>query len=64
MTLNLSAEEERVLEQLAAEKDLTKTLVMRQALRLYQTVSVRTARGETLCFVDSSGQRCDVKVLP
>jgi predicted transcriptional regulator len=64
VTLNLTEDEERVLSELAQKKDLSKSLVMRQALRLYQTVSVRTERGETMCFVDQNGNRCDVMVLP
>jgi len=50
MTLNLSDEEMRVLDSLAERKDLTKTAVLRQALRLYQMVSVRGERGEKLVF--------------
>lgn len=50
MTLNLSDEEMRVLDSLAEQKDLTKTAVLRQALRLYQMVNVRRERGEKLLF--------------
>jgi predicted transcriptional regulator len=50
MTLNLNEKEMAVLDALAAEKDLSKTQVMRQALRLYQLVSIRTAAGERMFF--------------
>lgn len=52
MTLNLTEQEMTVLDQLSAKKDLTKTALMRQALRLYQMVDARLARGERLFFED------------
>lgn len=50
MTLNLSEKEMAVLEELATEKDMSKTAVMRQALRLYQLVNVRLNAGERMMF--------------
>lgn len=50
MTLNLTDAEMRVLEDLSAKKDLTKTALLRQALRLYQMVESRTERGEKILF--------------
>jgi hypothetical protein len=50
MTLNLTPAEMEVLEQLAAKKDLSKTAVLRQALRLYQTVDLRIEEGDKLFF--------------
>lgn len=50
MTLNLPVREMEVLTQLAEEQDLTKTQLMRQALRLYQLVHVRLRAGERLIF--------------
>ena len=52
MTLNLTDAEMRVLEQLSAQKDLSKTAVIRQAIRLYQLVDARITRGEKLFFED------------
>lgn len=52
MTFNLTDAEMHVLEELAQQKDLSKTAVMRQALRLYQLVEVRLQRGEKLFFED------------
>jgi len=52
MTFNLTDAEMHVLEELSEQKDLSKTAVMRQALRLYQLVEVRLQRGEKLFFED------------
>jgi hypothetical protein len=52
MTLNLTPAEMEVLEDLARRKDVSKTAVIRQALRLYQLVDVRLAQGEKLFFED------------
>lgn len=57
MTLNLSDEEMAVLDDLAAKKDLTKTAVIRQALRLYQVVDARLSAGEKLIFEDEAKQK-------
>ena len=48
MTLNLTDAEMAVLEGLAARKDLTKTALLRQALRLYQLIDARVERGDKL----------------
>ena len=48
MTLNLSGQEMAVLEKLAREEGITKTALMRQALRLYQSMHARVKRGEKL----------------
>lgn len=50
MTLNMSNEEMAVLDAIAAECDMSKTAVMRQALRLYQLVRSRMKAGETMSF--------------
>ena len=50
MTLNLSNREMEVVEELAAHHEMSKTGVMRQALRLYQFVQRRLAEGETMHF--------------
>jgi len=52
MTLNLTDVEMDVLEDLCEKKDLSKTAVLRQALRLYQAVEIRTERGGKLFFED------------
>lgn len=52
MTLNLTDAEMSALEQLSIEKDISKTAVMRQALRLYQVISDRLELGEKLFLED------------
>ncbi|MBR1297382.1 transcriptional regulator [Bradyrhizobium sp. AUGA SZCCT0042] len=53
MTLNLTDAEMSVLEQMAVAKDLTKTGVLRQALKLYQLIDTRIASGEKV-FVENA----------
>lgn len=50
MTLNLTDAEMRVLDDLSVRKDLSKTAVLRQALRLYQAVELRVEKGDKLVF--------------
>ena len=57
MTLNLSDEEMAVLEALSSKKDLSKTVLLRQALRLYQRVEERLERGDKLFFEDEAKQQ-------
>jgi hypothetical protein len=52
MTLNLTDREMAALDELAGRKDLSKTQVVRQAIRLYQTVEIRLGKGEKLYFED------------
>ena len=52
MTLNLTAQEMAALEELSQKKELSKTAVIRQALRLFQLVDARLAQGEKLFFED------------
>lgn len=64
MTLNLTAAEMDALEELSSRKDLSKTAVMRQALRLYQMVEVRLAEGDKLFFEDEKKKKkSEVMVL-
>lgn len=64
MTLNLTETEMKALEELSAAKDISKTAVLRQALRLYQMVEVRIARGEKLFFEhDASKQKAELMML-
>ena len=52
MTLNLSEREMDVLERLCDRKGLSKTALLRQALRLYQSIDERLERGEKLYLED------------
>ncbi len=57
MTLNLTAREMDVLEELAKKKELNKTAVLRQALRLYQIIDEKLSRGEKLFFEDEVAKK-------
>lgn len=59
LTLNLSEKEMAALDALAADKDMSKTAVMRQALRLYQLVSHRVAAGERMYFSGDDQRICE-----
>jgi len=59
MTLNLSEKEMATLEALAAEKEMTKTAIMRQALRLYQLVNIRLNAGEKMMFSGDEQRRVE-----
>lgn len=64
MTLNLTDAEMRALEQLSDKKDLTKTAVLRQALKLYQLVDGRLEQGGKLFFEDdSTKEKAELMVL-
>ena len=63
MTLNLTAREMAVLEQLAAAKDLSKTGVMRLALRLLQAVDSKIRMGQKLMFEDEKSKERSELVL-
>jgi predicted transcriptional regulator len=57
MTLNLTDAEMTVLDELSRKKDLTKTAVLRQALRLYQMIELRISAGDKLFFEDESAKK-------
>jgi len=64
MTLNLTDAEMNALEELSQKKDLSKTAVLRQALRLFQMVDSRIERGEKLYFEDEAKkEKAEVMVL-
>lgn len=64
MTLNLTDAEMVVLEELSEKKDLNKTLIMRQALRLYQTVEERLEKGGKLFIEDeSTREKAEIMML-
>ena len=64
MTLNLTDREMQVLDELCAKKGLNKTALMRQALRLYQTVDIRVEMGDKLIFEnDQTKQKSELIVL-
>ncbi len=64
MTLNLTDAEMAVLEDLCPTKDLSKTSLLRQALRLYQLVEVRLEKGDKLFFEDDiTKEKAEVMML-
>ena len=64
MTLNLTETEMSVLEGLCEKKDLSKTVLLRQALRLYQRVEERLEKGDKLFFEDeASKEKAEIMML-
>lgn len=64
MTLNLTEAEMAVLEDLCEKKDLSKTVLLRQALRLYQRVEERLEKGGKLFFEDeASKEKAEIMML-
>ncbi|MCH8043497.1 MAG: ribbon-helix-helix protein, CopG family [Planctomycetes bacterium] len=64
MTLNLTEAEMQVLNELCSKKGLSKTALMRQALRLYQAVETRLDRGDKLLFEnEETNEKSELMVL-
>ena len=63
MTLNLTPREMAVLEELAAKKELSKTGVMRLALRLLQAVDAKIQISQKLMFEDEKTKEKSEMVL-
>lgn len=64
MTLNLTDAEMAALEDLCTKKDLSKTSLLRQALRLYQLVETRVEKGDKLFFEDDkTKEKAEVMML-
>lgn len=64
LTLALNDNEMEVLEAISNARSLTKVAVLRQALRLYQTVDVRQQRGEKLYFENEvSKEKAELMLL-
>jgi hypothetical protein len=64
LTLVLNDAEMDVLESLSSARSLSKVAVLRQALRLYQTVDVRQQRGEKLFFEnEKSKEKAELMLL-
>lgn len=64
MTFNLSDREMEALEKLCTKKGLNKTAVLRQALRLYQTVDERLEQGDKLLLENhATKEKTEVMVL-
>ncbi|HZL38528.1 MAG TPA: ribbon-helix-helix protein, CopG family [Tepidisphaeraceae bacterium] len=63
MTLNLTGREMEVLEELAAKKEMSKTAILRHALRLYQLVDFKLAKGGKLFLEDAKNKKAELLVL-
>lgn len=64
MTINLSAEEMKALEKMAEDKGLSKTSLVRQSLRLYQSITERLERGDKLFVEDvDKSEKAELMVL-
>ncbi len=63
MTVNLSDAEMRALEKICEQKDLSKTAVVRQALRLYQLVDARIAGGGKLFVENGRKEKTELMVI-
>jgi hypothetical protein len=63
MTLNLNEIEMNLIEVLCEKKGLNKTALLRQCLRLYQTVEDRIARGEKMFFENDKKQKSELVML-
>jgi Ribbon-helix-helix protein, copG family len=64
MTLNLTDQEMAVLEKMCDKKELSKTALIKQALRLYQLVDTRIERGEKVYFEhEQTKEKSDLVLL-
>lgn len=52
MTLNLTDDEMNALDSLASRYEMSKTAIIRKALRMYQVIDARLQRGEKLFMED------------
>ena len=64
MTLTLSDSEMNVLDELATKKDMSKTAIIRQAIRLYHLLDAKLAEGSKLLIEDSESKaKSEIMVL-
>ena len=63
MTLNLSSDEMEAVESIARRKDVTKTAIIKQAIRLYLLVDTRLGGGDKLFVEDDEKQKTELAVL-
>lgn len=57
MTLNLTDEEMGLLDELSTRHDMSKTAILRKALRMYQVIDTRLRKGEKLFTEDELEQK-------
>lgn len=63
MTLNLTEREMEAIEKLAERKGMNKTALVKQALRLYQTVEERLSKGEKVFLEDDKKKTTELILL-
>jgi len=63
MTLNLTVSEMAALEDLAARKDMSKTAILRHALRLYQLIDAKITKGGRLYLEDDKKAKAELLVV-
>lgn len=64
MTLNLTQAEMDVLAALSEKKELSKTALLRQALRMYQAIEARLESGNKLYFEnEETKEKAEVMML-
>jgi len=63
MTLNLTQKEMGVLESLSVKRGMSKTALLRQALRIYQVVEDRIGRGERIYFENDKKGRSEILLI-
>jgi predicted transcriptional regulator len=62
MTLNLNDDEMNALDALSTRYDMSKTAIIRKALRMYQMIDTRLQRGEKL-FVEDEVEKKKSELL-
>ena len=62
MTLNLSEDEMAMLEELSSRNEMSKSAIVRKALRMYQVIDMRLLRGEKL-FVEDVVEKKKSEIL-
>jgi predicted transcriptional regulator len=62
MTLNLNDDEMNALDALSSRYDMSKTAIIRKALRMYQMIDTRLQRGEKL-FVEDEVEKKKSELL-
>ena len=62
MTLNLPTNEMDAIEKLSVKRGISKTALVRQAIRLYHDVCIRMYNGEKL-FIDDGAEKSALMVV-
>jgi hypothetical protein len=64
LTLNMSEDEMNLLESLASQKGVSKTAVLKSAIKLYYMVNLRIANGERIFSEDvEKGEKAELLLL-